>query len=170
MSINIKSSSGACIERNSVSPLKAGTLIDIKVLHGMLGHASEAVVRKIAKHYGWKLLGTFKKCEDCSLAKAKCKNMSKDSGPRSNIPGDCIFFDISSLQQKRYGDSKFCLLIVDQCTDMSWSYFLKCKSDLATTMIKFIKDLRAKHGKKKATIMRCDNAAENKSFEWLSKK
>ena len=60
MGINIKSSSGASIERNSVSPLKAGTLIDINVLHGMLGHASEAVVRKIAKYYGWKLLGTFK--------------------------------------------------------------------------------------------------------------
>ena len=37
MVINIKSRSGASIERNIVSTLKAGTLIDIKVLHGMLG-------------------------------------------------------------------------------------------------------------------------------------
>ena len=90
MGINIKSSSGASIERNSVNPFKAGTLIDINVLRGMLGHASEAVVRKIAKHYGWKLLGTFKKCEDCSLAKAKFKNVSKDSGTKSTTPGDRI--------------------------------------------------------------------------------
>ena len=49
---------------------------------------------------------------------------------------------------------------MDQCTYMSWSYFLKRKIDLATTMIKFTKDLQAKHGKKKATIMRCDDAGE----------
>ena len=52
MGINIKSISGASIERNSVIPLKAGTLIDINVLHGMLCHVSETVVRKTAKHYG----------------------------------------------------------------------------------------------------------------------
>ena len=103
-------------------------------------------------------MGTFKKCEDCSLAKAKHKNMSKDSGPKSNIPGELICFDISYVQQKSYGGSKFWLLIVDQCTDMSWSYLLKHKIYLATKMIKFIKDLQAKHIKKKAAIMRCDNA------------
>ena len=117
MGIKIKSSSGASIERNIVSTLKAGTLIDIKVLHGMLGHASEAVVKKTATHYGWKLLGNFKKIEDCSLAKAECKNMSKDSGP--NIPGERICFDISSVQKQIYEGSKFLLLIVDQCTDIS---------------------------------------------------
>ena len=37
-------------------------------------------------------------------------------------------------------------------------------------MIKFIKNLRAKHDKNKATIMRSENAGENKSFEELSKK
>ena len=125
MGINIKSSSVASIERNSVSPLKAGMFIGINVLHGMLGHASEAAVRKTSKHYGWKLLGTFKKCEDCSLAKTKRKNMSKYSGAKSTMPGESICFDISYAQQKIYGGSKFWLLIVDQCTDMSWSYLLK---------------------------------------------
>ena len=54
---------------------------------------------------------------------------------------------------------------MNQCTDMSWSYFLGQKSDLANTMIGFIKQLRDNHGKKRATIMRFDNAGENKSFE-----
>ena len=39
MGINIKSRSGASIETNSVSTLKAGTLIGVNVLHGMLGYA-----------------------------------------------------------------------------------------------------------------------------------
>ena len=37
-------------------------------------------------------------------------------------------------------------------------------------MIKFIKDLREKNGKKKATIMHCDNAGKNKPFGESSKK
>ena len=86
--------------------------------------------------------------------------MSKDSGPKSTIPVEPICFDISSVQQKSYRGSKFWLLIVDQCTDMSWSYSLKHKSDLATTMINFIKDLQAKHSTNMATIMRCDKAGE----------
>ena len=72
-------------------------------------------------------------------------------------------------QKKRYGGSNFWLFIVDQCTDMSCSYLLRRRSDLATTMINLIKYLRAKHGKKKATIIRCDNAGE-KSFEELFNK
>ena len=63
MGMNIKSRSGASIESNIVSPIKAETIIDIKVLHGILGHASEAVVRKKEKYYGCELLGTFKTCE-----------------------------------------------------------------------------------------------------------
>ena len=62
------------------------------------------------------------------------------------------------------------LLIVGQCTDISWSYLLKRKSDLDTTMIKCIKNLLDKNGKKKATSMRCDKAGERKSFEELSNK
>ena len=53
---------------------------------------------------------------------------------------------------------------------MSWSYLLKSKTYLSTTIIKFIKDLRAKNVIKKATMMRCDNTGEKKSFEELSKK
>ena len=41
---------------------------------------------------------------------------------------------------------------------------------MATTIIKFIKDLRSKNVIKKAIIMRCDNTGEKKSFEELSKK
>ena len=110
------------------------------------------------------IIGNLQKCEYCSLAKAKRKNMSKESGPKSTIPCQRICFERSYVQQKSNGVSKFWLLIVDQCTDMSWSYSLKLKDNLDTTMINFIKDLQTKHGKNKATSMRCDNACENKKF------
>ena len=91
--------------------------------------------------------------------------MSRDSGPKSITPVGRICFDISSVKQKSYGGYKFWLFLVDQYTDMSWSYFLRHKNDLDTTMIKFIKYLQDRHGKKKATIIHCDNAGEKKSFE-----
>jgi hypothetical protein len=42
----IKPGTTASIERTQVSPLKKGSLVDINVLHGMLGHPSEASTRK----------------------------------------------------------------------------------------------------------------------------
>ena len=63
---------------------------DINDFYDMVGHVSQAVLRKRAKHYGCKLLGTLKIYEDYSLAKAKSQNTSKDIGPKSNIPGDRI--------------------------------------------------------------------------------
>ena len=86
--------------------------------------------------------------------------MLKDSGSKITIPDECLCFGISSVQQKIFRGSKFWLLILDKCTDIRWIYFLKRKSDPATTMMEFIKDLRSKHGKKNATIIRCDNASE----------
>ena len=53
MGININIRSGSSIERNNAGQLKAGTLIGIHILNGILGHSSEAVLRKTEKNYGW---------------------------------------------------------------------------------------------------------------------
>ena len=51
---------------------------------------------------------------------------------------------------------------------MMWSFFLKQKSDAASVMIPFLKDLKAKHGKK-VKFIRCNNADENKAVNEDSK-
>ena len=53
MGININIRSGSSIERNNAGQLKAGALIGIHILNGILGHSSEAVLRKTEKNYGW---------------------------------------------------------------------------------------------------------------------
>ena len=50
------------------------------------------------------------------------------------------------------------------CTEMTWSRFLKEKSDLTDTMIEFILELNNKEGIN-VKIIRCDNSGENNAFE-----
>ena len=76
--------------------------------------------------------------------------------------------DISSIKAKSLGGAKFWLLIVDECTKMMWLFFLKQKSNAASIMIPFLKDLEIKHGKKVKYIW-CDNADENKVVDKDSK-
>ena len=76
--------------------------------------------------------------------------------------------DISSIKAKSLGRAKFWLLVVDECTKMMWSFFLKQKSNAASVMIPFLKDLETKHGKKVRYIY-CDNADENKVVDEESK-
>ena len=54
------------------------------------------------------------------------------------------------------------LLIVDDCTGYTWSYFLHHKSELAEKVLKLIKDLKAKNIEVK--YIWCDNAGENVAF------
>ena len=50
------------VDENAHPALTKGSRINIQKLHEMLGHASEDVVRKMAKYYGWELFGKFEKC------------------------------------------------------------------------------------------------------------
>ena len=54
--------------------------------------------------------------------------------------------DISSVKHESFGKSKFWLLVVDDCTDMCWSFFLQKKSELGQVMINHIRDLKEQHG------------------------
>ncbi len=50
-----------------------------------------------------------------------------------------ILLDISSVKGKSYGGSKFWILVIDEATDMKWSFFVKKKNKLAEKVIGLIK-------------------------------
>lgn len=55
-------------------------------------------------------------------------------------------------------------MALDDCTDLSWSYFLKKKHKTAKKTVPFIKELKSKHG----FVVRCvhyDNAGENLALQ-----
>ena len=97
------------------------------------------------------------------MTKVKRKAMNKGPVEGSSIAGERLFIDIGSVKAESYGGSKFWLLIVDDCTDMCWSIFLKKKSDLPKAMLKVLNAMKAQG--KEVKKIRCDNAGENVSFE-----
>ena len=117
--------------------------MDINTAHHLLGHPSEATIKKTAKHYGWTLTGNQNNCENCILAKIRQRNVKK-TAPPTTTKGERLFMDISSIKQQSYGGSKFWCLIVDQHTGMKWSISLKKKSDLTDKVVLFLKNLHEK--------------------------
>jgi hypothetical protein len=57
-----------------------------------------------------------------------------------------LFMDISSIKTTSYGGSKFWLLVVDDKTDYSWSYFLKLKSETKYKICALVLELKTKNG------------------------
>jgi hypothetical protein len=144
--------------------LDRGKTIDIDVLHSVLGHPSQDITKHTAQYYGLKITGTFKPCSNCQTVKSKQNAMMKESGTKSTIPGERIFNDTSSVKTKSFGGSKLWLLVVDDCTDVAWSAFLRKKSDQVDRIVELIKDLAKKH-KTMVKYIRWDNAGENGSLE-----
>ena len=140
------------------------TVIDINEYHRALGHPSEAIVRATAKQFGIRLAGQFKPCESCALSKAKAKKISKVPVKRASEPGGRLCIDISSPSTKSIGGKQHWLLVVDDCTDYAWSFFLKQKSDLKDITIALIKELKQAYDID-VKIIRCDNSGENNSLQ-----
>ena len=128
-----------------------------------MGHPGEDVTRATGKHIGLKITGTFTPCKDCGVAKAGQSKMNKGVTSNSKIPGERIFIDISSPKTAILGGKQHWLLVVDDCTSMTWSYILKKKSETSDKIISLIKDLKSKYEIVVKTVC-CDNARENLSL------
>ena len=137
---------------------------DINDLHIELGHPSEAITWSTAKALGIEVTGMFKSCEDCALGKAKQCTVSKKAVPLLQVWGERLFFDISSPSTPTFGRKHHCLLVIDDCSNYSWSFFLKEKSDLAETMLGFVNNLNIKVNLQVQYLHR-NNAGKNQAFE-----
>ena len=114
--------------RRNVPNLDKGKALSENTAHEIFGHVGKEVTKNTAVYYGLTTTGKFSTCEECALAKARQKNVGGGSAEkRSKIPGERLFFDISSVKDESIGGSKFWLLVVDDCSDMTWSYFLETK-------------------------------------------
>jgi hypothetical protein len=87
----------------------------------------------------------------------------------SEVPGECLMINILRVKKKSYGGKKFWLLVLDDCTDKAWSFFLKHKDDQVEVLIEHIKELKSKYGKVVKYIW-CDNVGENILLERWCKK
>jgi hypothetical protein len=143
------------------------TLLDF---HCQSERLSMAVTRSMAAAKNIKLINTTRSndqpqhsCYTCALAKAHQKNVPKQKIARSTKIGERFFMDISSPRQKCIGGARHWLLLIDNASDMDFSFFLATKDLLTTVLIPFIKDLINTY-KITPMIIRCDDAAENIVF------
>ncbi len=137
---------------------------DINEYHNIMGHINEKYLRNTAKHYGITLTGTLNSCVPCTLAKIHDLPISKKYVvPRTRTPGERIFIDVSYFPQPSIAYNKYWLLIVDDATDMCWSFFLKAKSDLAEMVINFLYTM--KQNGTPVKHIRLDNSGENRSLQ-----
>jgi hypothetical protein len=150
--------------------IEKGRVIDINDFHKSMGHVNEESLRKTADFYNIKLKGKLNKCYKCSISKIKQRNLAKATENKSEIPGERLFIDISSIKQRSFSGSKYWVLIVDNYSDMCWSIFIPHKSDMPQKVVALIKKLRSEiKGNVRHTVhkIRCDNAGENNTLEKL---
>jgi transposase InsO family protein len=101
-------------------------------------------------------------------AKANQKNVSKVPKERAEKAGERLSIDMCSPKTKGIGGKQHWLLVVDDCTDFEWSFFLKKKSDLKDEIFTLIRELKEKHGIQ-VKYIRGDNSGKNRALEKLCK-
>ena len=83
----------------------------------------------------------------------------------SKILGEKLFFKVSSPSTFTFGCKKhFWLLVIEDNTDNSWTYFSKEKLKLKNMLLVLIKDLKTKYGIQVKNAC-CDSAGENDDSE-----
>jgi hypothetical protein len=134
-------------------------IYDINHLHKLFGHCGQEILNKTIKMYGFKSSGSFDTCEQCAIAKARQKNVNKQWLGSSNLPGECLYINISSIKERIFGGAKFRALIVDDYSAYCWSFVMKNKSDLKARIKMLLTDLKI--ADQIVKFIRCDDAGEN---------
>ena len=135
-------------ERAGVPKLQKNSKVDVKIFHDVLRHVGDEITKETALYYGLKIQGKLHPCDDCLKAKARQKNISGASETtKSTVAGERLGFDISSIRDVSIGGSKYWLLVIDEATDMCWSFFLKSKGETYMKIHGLIVELKAKYNK-----------------------
>jgi hypothetical protein len=103
--------------------------------HRIAGHNNERALHQRALHYNIILQGKLSPCVFCALENLHQTPITHDPVPRSTIPGERIFIDITKLTHPSMGGNKFWLIAVDDATNYLWSFFLKAKSDTTPRLL-----------------------------------
>ena len=145
--------------------IEPGKSIPIWKFHQMTGHTQEHLMQTTADYMGIKLTGKLEPCETCAQAKIRQANVPKQKEKQvPSRPGFRLFIDISSFKHESMGGKRHWLIVVDEFSDCSHSFFLKRKSDQIDLLPVWIKELKAKYGID-IKYIRLDNSGENRSLQ-----
>jgi hypothetical protein len=156
-----------CFRRNSEI---AGAMTDIqrmsiKEAHDKLGHADENAIRKAAKALEIETLrGAMKACEGCAVAKAKQKNVPKESHETAIASKEerRMFLDVSTVKKMKDGPNVTkpnWLIIVDQRSALKFTQFCQTKDGMVEPTCQLLNKWKQENMPVKH--VRLDNAGEN---------
>ena len=169
------------------SAMEPGKTIFISKFHQITGHTGEHLLKPTANYMKLKLIGRLPPCEVCAQAKIRQRNVPKKkikklptrpgyrvfrqrNIPKKKIkklptrPGYRVIIDICSFKQVSRGGSRHWLIVVDEFSDCTHSFFLKWKSDQTQIMLIWIRVMSKKHNIEIKRI-RLDNSGENRSLQ-----
>ena len=145
--------------------IEPGKSIPIWKFHQITGHTGEHLLRPTADCMGIKLTGKLEPSETCAQAKIKQANVRKKKEKQfPSRPGYRLFMDTSSFKHESTGGKRHWLIVVDEFSDCSHSFFLKRKSDQIELFPIWIKELKAKYGID-IKYIRLDNSGENRRLQ-----
>ena len=167
---DVSEESGSPGVDKDIKTQKKKKTMNIKTAHDALGHMDEERTRKAAKQLGIEITrGTLKPCKDCAAGKAKQKNVPKVSNhvPSTKV-NERIYLDIASIKEKKDDKIKnvnkpHCRIMVDEKTQMKIVDFFYAKSGMVEPTCEKIQ--KWKSAKMPVSIIRCDNAGENKKLK-----
>ena len=145
--------------------MEPGKSIVISKFHEMTGHTGKPLFKPTANYMNLKLIGRLPPCEVCAKAKIRQRNVPKKKIKKlPTRPGYRVFIDICSFKQVSRGGNRHWLIVVDEFSDCTHSFFLKIKCEQIQTMLIWIRSLSKKHniGIK---MIRLDNSGKNRSLQ-----
>ena len=84
--------------------------------HAVLGHPSAETRNMTTKKLNLNYMPHDEICESCIKGKQRQKNIPKETELKAEKAGERVYFDISSIQYKSLGGSKFWSLFVEEYT------------------------------------------------------
>ena len=144
--------------------MEPGKTIFISKFHQITGHTGEHLLKPTANYMKLRLVGRLPPCEVCAQAKIRQRNIPKKKMKKlPTRPGYRVFMDICSFKQVSRGGNRHWLIVVDEFSDCSHSFFLKRKSDQTQIMLIWIRSLSKKHNIEIKRI-RLDNSGESRGL------
>ena len=145
--------------------MEPGNTISIGKFHQITGHTGEHLLKPTANYMKLKLIGRLPPCEVCAQAKIRQRNIPKKKIKKlPTRPEYRVFMDICSFKQVSRGGNRHWLIVVDEFSDYTHSFFLNNKSDQIKIMPMWIKGISKKY-KIEIKRIRLDNSGENRSLQ-----
>ena len=112
------------------SAMEKGKTISMSKLHQINGHIGEHLLRPTANYMRIKLTGKLAPCQVCAQAKIRQMNISEKKMKKlPTRPGYRVFMDICSFKRVSRGGNRHWLIVVDEFSDYTHSFFLNRKCD-----------------------------------------